>query len=363
MPADDADRMGGEPGSFTPEQLDELRRTIPGADSHTPLAMPWPAWRAILKRVWTMLGFHNVSLLAAGVAFYAFLALVPLLASVVLVYGLLGNPDTVADTVYRLAAIAPPDVLSILRNQMLAIVTTSKSVQGFALVLAILLALFGAMRAATAMMGALNIIYEEHETRGYIATTLVAAGITASLVGVAIVGTLAISLFSYTANVLAAWLGDGLAVVIQLLTWLLAGALASVVFGIVFRFAPDRRAAKWRWLSIGSILATLLWLLITIGFGFYVANFDDYNATYGSLSAVVVLLMWLFLSAYAILCGAELNSEIERQTMVDSTVGPPKPIGSRGAVMADSVVVNPVSRTSLESRRRQDAQRLAEDTA
>jgi len=347
----------GRPVSET--ELETLAETVPGALGETPLALPRAAWWSILKRVYVMIGFHNLSLLAAGVAFFAFLAFVPLIGSVVLLYGLVGDPATVAGNIDLLRGIAPPEVLTILREQMLAIVTSSKAAQGIGLIVAILLSLYGAMRAATAMMAALNIIYEEHETRNIVRTTLTAAAITAGMVGVVIVGTFAISLFAYVTNFLAPYIGNAATLLVQIATWLFAGALISITFAVFFRYAPDRRAAKWRWLSVGSVLSTLFWVAITLGFGFYVTNITNYNATYGSLAAVVIFLMWLFLSAYAVLIGAEINSEMERQTMVDSTVGPDRPIGMRGAVMADSVVVDHASRAILEKKRRRRAQRLA----
>lgn len=332
---------------------------VPGAASESPLTLPRAAWWSIVKRVYVMTGFHNLSLLAAGVAFFTFLAFVPLIGSVVLLYGLIGDPGTVGDSINLLEGLVPPEVLTILQEQLLAIVTSSKAAQGLGLILAVLLSLYGAMRSATAMMSALNIIYEEHETRSLVRTTLVAAAITVGMVGVAIVGIFAISLFAYVSNFLSPYLGDTTTLLVQVATWLLAGTLISVTFAIFYRYAPDRRAAKWRWLSVGSILSTLLWVAITLGFGFYVANITNYNATYGSLAAVVIFLMWLFLSAYAVLIGAELNSEMERQTMVDSTIGPDRPIGWRGAVMADSVALDEASRLMLEKKRRREAARLA----
>jgi membrane protein len=346
----------------TPISRSEVRAlegVVPGATGTSPLALPRSAWWAVLKRVYVMTGFNNLSLLAAGVAFYAFLAFVPLIASVVLIYGLVGDPVTVAGSIDLLRGIAPQDVLNILQEQLLAIVNSNKAAQGLGLMLAILFSLYGAMRAATAMMAALNIIYEEHETRNILRTTGVAAAITLGMVLVAVIGTSAISLFTYASNFLAPYLGAATALLIQLGTWAFAGALISATFAMFFRYAPDRRAAKLRWLSIGSLLSTLLWLLITLGFGFYVSNFGNYNATYGSLATVVVFLMWLFLSAYAVLIGAQLNSEIERQTFMDTTIGPDRPIGLRGAVMADSIIVDEPSRILLEKKRRRAAGRQA----
>ncbi|HEX7858417.1 MAG TPA: YihY/virulence factor BrkB family protein [Sphingobium sp.] len=341
------------------EALEQIAEAVPGATGVSPLHMPPRAWWLILKRVYVMNGFHNLSLLAAGVAFYTFLAFVPLIASVVLLYGLVGDPGTVSQSIDLLADLAPPEVLTILQDQLLAIVTGSKSAQGIGLAIALFVSLYGAMRAATAMIAALNIIYEEYETRSIVRTTTVAALITLGMVGVAIIGVTAISLFTYARNFLTFYLGNSAAVLIQWATWAFAGAMVSLTFAIFFRYAPDRRAAKWRWLSVGSVLSTLLWVAITLGFGFYVSDVSDYNATYGSLAAVVIFLMWLFLSAYAVLIGAEVNAEMERQTMVDSTVGPDKPIGQRGAVMADTVALDEASRALLEKKRRRRADRVA----
>ncbi|HEX7821149.1 MAG TPA: YihY/virulence factor BrkB family protein [Sphingobium sp.] len=342
-----------------PHDLDLIASTVPGAAGHSPLGLPPAAWWSIVKRVYVMNGFHNLSLLAAGVAFYAFLAFVPLIGSIVLLYGLVGDPQTVAQSIDLLTGLAPSEVLSILRDQLLAIVTSSKTAQGFGLILAIFIALYGAMRAATAMIAALNIINEEPETRSFFRTTAVAALITVGMVGVALVGVLSISVFAYVSNFLAPYLGKGAALLIQLATWAFAGALVSLTFAIFFRYAPDRRAAKWRWLSVGSVLSTLLWVAITAGFSFYVSDISDYNVTYGSLAAVVIFLMWLFLSAYAVLIGAEVNAEMERQTMVDSTIGPDRPIGQRGAAMADNVVMDEASRALLGKKRQRESRRQA----
>lgn len=338
-----------------PAVADAMAAEVPGAAAASPLQMPPQAWGAIAKRVYVMNDFHNLALLAAGVAFFAFLAFVPLIAVIVLLYGLIADPATVADSLDLLADVAPAEVLMILREQLFQIVSTNKTQQGLGLVIALLFSTYGAMRAATAMMRALNIIYEEHETRGFFRTTWVAVTITLGMAGIAVVGLVSISLFSYARNFLAGYIGDGALMLAQTLTWLVAAMLVSVTFAIFFRYAPDRRAAKWRWLSLGSVASTILWLCITLGFGFYASNFGNYNATYGSLATIVIFQMWLFLSAYAVLIGAEINAETERQTFCDSTVGADRPIGQRGAVLADTVALDDASRAILEKRlRRRD---------
>ncbi len=338
-----------------PAVAETMADEVPGATAESLLQMPRQAWGAIAKRVYVMNDFHNLALLAAGVAFFAFLAFVPLIAVIVLLYGLVADPVTVADSLDLLADVAPAEVLTILREQLVQIVTTNKTQQGLGLVAALLFSTYGAMRAATAMMRALNIIYEEHETRGFFRTTWVAVTITLGMAGIAVIGLVSISLFGYARNFLAGYIGDGALMLAQVLTWAVAAMLVSVTFAIFFRYAPDRRAAKWRWLSLGSVASTLLWLCITVGFGFYASNFGNYNATYGSLATIVIFQMWLFLSAYAVLIGAEINAETERQTFSDSTVGADRPIGQRGAVLADTVALDDASRALLEKRLRRQA--------
>ena len=341
------------------EIADEISKEVPGSSARSPLQIPMKGWWWIIKRVYVMNDFHNLPLLAAGVAFFVFLAFVPLIAVTVLLYGLIGDPQAVTTSLNLLAGFAPPEVLAILREQLLQIVTTSKAAQGIGLAAALLISTYGAMRAASAMMKALNIIYEEHESRNILVTTGVAASITLGMVGVALIGVSAISVFTYIRNFLSGYLGGATLTLIQILTWVVAGALVSFTFAIFFRFAPDRRAAKWRWLSLGSVASTLLWVVVTLGFAFYVSNMSDYNATYGSLAAVVIFLMWLFLSAYAVLIGAEINAETERQTFQDSTIGIDRPLGQRGAVMADSVVLDQASKQVLEKQQRRRSDRLA----
>tara|TARA_R110000824_G_scaffold77312_3_gene195583 strand:- start:5370 stop:6470 length:1101 start_codon:yes stop_codon:yes gene_type:complete len=338
--------------------LSEIEAKTPGAGAHTPLHFPPRAWWAILKRLYVMNDFHNLPLLSAGVAFFAFLAFVPLIAVIVLLYGLVGDPNTVTASIEQISGILPAAVLTILREQLLSIVNTNKTAQGLGLALALFVSTYGAMRAASAMMKALNIIYEEHESRNFFVTTWVGAQITIGMAAVAIVGMVAISLFTYISNFLQDYLGNGVLIFLKIAIWLMAGFLVSLTFGLFFRYAPDRRPAKWRWLSLGSVVATLLWLAITIGFGYYAANISDYNATYGSLAAVVIFLMWLFLSAYSVLIGAEINAETERQTFQDSTMGIDRPIGERGAVMADNVLLDEASRKILEKKQRRRAARL-----
>lgn len=301
-----------------------------------PLALPAHAWREILGRVWTKTGTDNIGLLAAGVAFYAFLSIVPLLGALIMTYGLIADPSTIADHMRTIIEVVPKDAAKLILDQIVSLVTTASAKKGIGLVVALFISVYGATRASGAIMTALNVVYEQPEKRGIIKTTIIAFVMIIGAVLVGICGLLAASVLALVGRFVEG-LGPVAALTINLCTWAVAGLLASIGIGAAYRYAPSRHDAKWQWLSAGSALATLLWLIATVGFGAYAATLGNYNATYGSLGAVVVLLMWLWVSAYAILLGAVVNAEAERQTAEDSTTGPAKPLGQRGATVADQV--------------------------
>jgi membrane protein len=317
--------------------LDTGARADPrGRAADSPLELPRLAWKEIAGRIWTKTGTDNIGLLAAGVAFYAFLAFVPLLGALIMTYGLIADPSTVADHMRSIIDVVPADAARLIYEQLVSVTTTAASKTGLGLIIALTISLYGATRASGAIMMALNVIYEQPERRSFVRTTLISFAITIGAVLVGVVGILSASVLAFLGD-LVSGLGPVGALLLKLLTWIVAGALASGAIAAAYRYGPDRADAQWRWLSLGSGVATLLWLLVTIGFGLYASRFGDYNATYGSLGAVVVLLLWLYVSAYAILLGAEVNAESERQTARDSTTGPPRPMGERGATMADTL--------------------------
>jgi membrane protein len=275
----------------------------------------WPAfseWRAVLARSWKEAGDDNVGLLAAGVPFYGFLAFVPLLASVVLTYGLIVAPETVAEHIRALARTLPREAAAIVADQLQGITGTKDGAKGLGLLLAIGLALYGASKGAASVVTALNVAYEVEETRGFVRRTALALIMTMGMVIVVLVAATAISALAWLESVVpfSPPFVHGL---LKLVFWVAAAAMVSFALALVYRYAPDRPDAPWRWITPGSAAATLLWLLATLGFGLYVANFGNYNATYGSLGGVVVFLTWLYLTAYILLMGGELNSELERQ--------------------------------------------------
>ena len=307
-----------------------------GRTATSPLALPLKGWKDVCVRTWAEAGDDNVGLVAAGVAFYGFLALVPLLGAIVLSYGLVADPQTVVHNMQGLTSVMPADAAKLIGEQLMNVVTTSGTKKGAGVLLALALALFGARNGAGSVVTALNIAYEEKETRGFLRVNLLALAITAAAVLVAIVALVAIAALGHLDKAFpgapAIVLAAGKLVTYGLL--LLAGAAGAAT---LYRYGPSRRKARWTWITPGSAFAALLWLLLTLGFGIYVAKFGNYNATYGSLGAVVVLLTWLYLSSYVLLFGAELNSELEHQTVEDTTAGPARPLGTRDAWSADHV--------------------------
>lgn len=299
------------------------------------MEMTWPAWKIILKRVYTMWGFHNLSLLGAGVAFFTFLAITPLIASTVMIYGLVGDVDMVRRQIESLTTVLPDEARGLIEDQLIGVVTTSSGVAGITLVIALVFSIYGGMRAASGLIGALNVINEEHETRNFISLTARAAGLTVAAILIALIGIGSATVFAWLQTQAEGLIGGGWELLFKVLAWVLATLLGSSGFALIMRYGPDRTPARWRWVAPGAVLATTSWIAISFGFALYVAYISDYNATYGSLSAIVVFLMWLFLSAFGVLAGALLNAEIERQTTVDTTTGPPAPAGKRGAVLAD----------------------------
>jgi membrane protein len=275
----------------------------------------WPAaseWKQILIRTWKEAGDDDVGLLAAGVAFYFFLAFVPLLASVVLTYGLVADPATVAEHIRTLAQTLPREAAAIIADQLQAIAGGEKgSSHGFGLLLAIGLAIYGASKGAGAIVKALNIAYEVKESRGFIKTTILALAITVGLMVMIAAATAAASAISFVEHLLP-FSSPVVHVLLQIVSALLAVAVVGLGIALLYRYAPNRPDAPWAWVTPGSAAATLLWVAASTGFGLYVSNFGDYNATYGSLGGVVVFLTWLYLTSYVLLMGGELNSELER---------------------------------------------------
>lgn len=308
-----------------------------GRDAATPAQVPARGWWQVLRRTYAEAGADNLGLVAAGVAFYCFLALVPLLGALVLTYGLVVEPAEVTRHISAIASVIPAEAAKLIDEQLVNVVNSASGKKGLGLAVALALALYGAMKGAGAIITALGIVYEQPETRGFVRTTLLQLAMTLGAVLLAVALLAAASASAFLED-LAGQLSSLAALAIKVGAWLVTAAVATFGIAAVYRYAPARRSPRWTWLTPGSVFACVGLVLATLGFGIYAARFGDYNATYGSLGAVVVLLFWLYLSAYVVLLGAELNSELEHQTARDTTTGGEKPMGARGAVMADEAV-------------------------
>lgn len=304
-----------------------------GEGARTPLQVPPRGWLAILRRTWAEMGTDNIGIIAAGIAFYVFAAIVPTLGAVVLSYGLFADADTVRQNVEGLFASLPRDAASIITDQLLTVVESSKNKQGLGLVVALLLAWYGATKGSSAIVTGLNVAYDTQETRGFVRLNLLQFAIVAGGVALIFVAIGTTMLLAFLSGLIPD-APTPILLLIRLGGYVLLALLVVTAAAILFRFGPDHRHPHWIWLSPGSVGATLLWLAGTAGFGFYVSNFGNYGATYGSLSAVIVTLTWLWLTAYVFLMGAELNAELERQvegegaeakTATDGPVTPTKP--------------------------------------
>lgn len=307
-----------------------------GRNANDPFAMPIGGWWSIAKRTYRQASEDQLGLISAGVAFYGFLALVPVLGAIVLTYGLVFDPAEIVRHFSDVAPALPGDVARLIAEQLDNLIATSASKKGIGLLVSLAVALFGAMKGADAVVIALNIAYEEEDKRSFIASKLASALITIGAVVLAVTLVLA-TIVGHAAATLLGPIPDFAAILIRLAGWLTAAAISIAGIAALYRYGPSRANAKWRWLTPGSLFATTGLVAGSSLFGWYAAQFGNYNATYGSLGAVVVLLMWLYLSAYILLLGAELNSEIEHQTAVDTTTGAARPLGARKAVMADQV--------------------------
>lgn len=311
----------------------------------SPFAKPAAGWKHVLQRSWQEASEDNIGLAAAGVAFYGFLAIVPLLGAIVLSYGLIAEPSTVIKDIGHLASVMPGETAKLIGEQLLNVVKTSGTRKGFGLLLALALALFGARNGAGAVITALNIAYEEKETRSFIRLNLLALAITTAAVIIVIVALIAIAALGHLVKLIPG--ASGVVLVLgKILTFVMVGLGGAAGAATLYRYAPNNSEARWVWLTPGSAVVAMLWLLLTIGFGIYVADLGNYNATYGSLGAVAVTLTWLYLSSYVLLLGAELNSELDHEAKPDASASTEASLGQNSITS----VPTPVSDHEARSR-------------
>jgi membrane protein len=318
------------PGNFARE----LSQHGHGRFSGNPFQIPWAGWKDILWRTYVRTGEDRLLAIAAGVVFFGLLAVFPAITALVSSYGLFANPSTIGANLQSLALMLPEGSFQIVQDQIVRVLDKGNTTLGATFLFGLGLALWSANAGVKAVIDALNVVYEEREKRSFIRLNLLSLAFTCS--GIAGL------LLMVSAVVAVPLLLDrvGLAPesrIIVSLRWPLMLVILLGALAILYRYGPSRREARWEWLSVGTIAAALLWIAGSALLSWYLSNFGNYNATYGSLGAAIGLMMWMWMSAIIVLCGAELNSEIEHQTARDTTIGRPKPLGARDAVMADTL--------------------------
>jgi len=328
-------QVGERVNSRRSTDLERAREPGRGREAETPEQIPALGWQDILWRVLWSIPADRILSTSGGVAFFALLAVFPGIAAIVSLYGLFADASTIGKHLMLLSGILPDGVLVLIADQITLLSRQENKTLGAAFAMGLLVALVSANSGVAALFDALNVVYDEKEKRRlgrFYATTFLF-----TLVGIAFV-VLAISAVVVLPLVLK-FVGSATTAerLVSILRWPILLITLVVSLGFVYRYGPSRRDARWRWVTWGSIVAALLWLAASMLFSWYVATFDSYNKTYGSLGAGVGFMMWLWISAVIVLLGGELNAEMEHQTARDTTQGEPKPLGSRGAMMADHV--------------------------
>jgi membrane protein len=306
-----------------------------GREADHPGEIPPRGWKDILWRAWGEVSEQNLFLIAGGVTYAVLLALFPGLAALVSLYGLVFDTGQIERQVGALSGVLPAQTQELLSQQLHSLVQASNGALGFAAVVGLLLALWSASRGMSGMITAINIAYEEKERRGFFKLNLIAVGLTLGLLAGGIVAITLVAILPAAVQLVA--VGAATKWLLLLVQWPLLIVLVMLGLAVLYRFGPDRDKPQWRWVSPGAAAATLLWIVASVGFTVYVANFNSYDKTYGSLGGVVILLTWLYLSALTVLLGAVINAQSEKQTRKDSTEGPARPMGRRDAKAADTL--------------------------
>jgi membrane protein len=312
----------------------------PGPAALSPHHIPPREWGPVLRRVGRHVLSDRLMVLAAGISFFAILSIAPVLVTAVSVYGAVNTPEQAREQLSSVARMLPPELEPLVAEQLQTITAASTQVHTFQGLSGLVVALWTATTAATYLIDALTLAYHETETRGFWRRSGLAL---AFVLGGALVLGAVIAAVGAASRALDRFDGP-LRDLAPVLLWLALACFMAAVLAVLYRFAPDRKRARWRWITGGAAVATVLWLATSVGLFVYVQSLGSYEATYGSLAGVAISMFWLWMSVFLVIVGAAVNAEAERQTVRDSTVGPERPLGARGAVVADSAPPYPGDR-------------------
>ena len=306
-----------------------------GRAAQTPSAIPFLGWKDVAWRLYEEFTQDRIMLIAAGATFYLLLALFPFLAVFVSVYGFVADPTTIADHIAFLGGFLPSGGVELIAGQLKALATQDVEALSLGFIFGLLVAFWSANSGVKALFDGLNVAYEEDEKRSFLWLNLTSFAFTLGAIVIAILFIVSVGIVPAVLAFLR--LDQFTEILISVSRWPIMFVVITVAIVLLYRFGPSREPAKWRWLTWGAVLAAVVWILASWGFSYYLQNFADYNATYGTLGAVIGFMIWTWISLIILFVGAELNAEMEHQTEQDTTQGPPKPLGQRGAVMADTV--------------------------
>jgi len=311
-----------------------MDRAKKGQHASQPSDIPFKGWKDIGKRIIDQVVRDNLSLVAAGVAFFALIAIFPAIAALVSVYAYVASPSDISQHLSEFVTLLPDSSREIILSQVSDIVQRSDASLSFAALGTLLLAIWSSSMGSQALITACNISYREEAKRSFLKELVVRVLFSIGAIIVAIFALLIVGILPVVLNLVG--LNESIELFIKLISWPLLAFTFHFALVILYRYAPHRENAKLCWITLGSVIATALWIAASIGFSFYVTHFASYNETYGSLGGVIVMLMWLYISAFIIILGAVINAATEQQTQEDSTVGPDKKQGERGAYVADN---------------------------
>jgi membrane protein len=306
-----------------------------GRSAESPTDIPAKGWWDIMWRVYGEVNDDRIQAVAAGVTFYALLALFPAIAAFVSLYGLFADPSTISEQLSALGGLLPGGAIEVIGGQVQRLTAHQGSALGFASLFGLAVSLWSANAGMKAVFDALNVAYDESEKRNFFWLNLWSLGFTLGAILFIAAAFSAVVVLPVVLNFVG--LGSVTEWVIRLGRWPALFIIILLGLSVLYRYAPSRDRARWRWVTPGSLLAAVGWMAFSMLFSWYISNFGKYNETYGSLGAAIGFLTWVWLSTTIVLVGAELNAEIEHQTKKDTTEGPNQPLGQRGAEMADTV--------------------------
>lgn len=321
--------------NVSPDTARRARQRGVGREAEDPSEIPRRGWRDIVWRLYGRLVDDRVDLIAAGASFYLLLALFPALAAFVSLFGYFVQKEPLAESLLFLETVLPAESVRMIEGQLDALISQSRDVLSFGFITGFAIAFWFANRGIKALFQAMNVAFDEREKRNFFVLNLISFTFTLGAMIVAVSFIIGVGVVPAVFAILGP--DGGAEQAVRLLRWPVLFVTAMTGILLLYRFGPSRTGARLRWIGCGAALATVVWIATSIAFSWYLQNFANYNATYGSLGAVAIFMTWAWLSVYILIAGAEVSAEMEHQTAMDSTVGDPKPLGERGATMADTI--------------------------